>query len=221
MQKTYSEEAAAVVAEEEINELSAELPRVWRLFLAWPVFVLAGVIVVATLALTGWGWLSNLKPGADSPEVTFAYDMGSHHSQAVEMAVKIRDRTTDPELRILTIDIMLTQQAQLGQMQGWLAAWRQPFASPKPVMGGQGQMMGMATLEQVYALDTLPVAEAEISFLQLMIRHHQGGIAMAKQVLSQTNRPEVLQLANAIVISQQSEISYMKDLLRQRGVTVT
>jgi uncharacterized protein (DUF305 family) len=79
----------------------------------------------------------------------------------------------------------------------------------------------MATLEQVYALDSLPVSGAEISFLQLMIRHHQGGVAMAKQVLSQANRPEVLQLANSIVKSQQSEINYMKDLLQQWGAMVT
>ena len=78
--------------------------------------------------------------------------------------------------------------------------------------------MGMATIEQVYALDTLPVAEAEIFFLRLMIRHHQGGVGMAKLVLGQTNRPEVLQLANSIVISQQSEIAYMQDLLKKRGV---
>ncbi|MBN9392313.1 MAG: DUF305 domain-containing protein [Chloroflexi bacterium] len=180
--------------------------------------ILGAVVLIAALALTTWGWLSNLKPTADSPEVTFAYDMGAHHAQAVEMAVKIRDRTTDPELRILAIDITLTQQAQLGMMQGWLAAWQQPFASPRPVMGGQGVMMGMATLEQVYALDTLPVAEAEVSFLRLMIRHHQGGVAMAKVVLGQTNRPEILQLANSIVISQQSEIAYMQDLLKKRGV---
>ncbi len=211
MQEVYDEEETDSLEE---TSGSARFPLV-RLA------VIGGIVILlAALGVTTWGWISNLKPGADSPEVSFAYDMGAHHSQAVEMAVKIRDRTTDPDLRILTIDMTLTQQAQLGQMQGWLAAWGQPFASPEPVMGGQGQMMGMATLQQLQALDTLPVAEAEISFLQLMIRHHQGGVAMAKQVLAQTNRPEVLQLANAIVNSQQSEIKYMKELLQKRGVTV-
>lgn len=176
------------------------------------------IVLVAAFGIATWGWVSNLKPGVNSPEVTFAYDMGAHHVQAVEMAVKIRDRTTDPELRIMALDMILTQQAQLGQMQGWLAAWQQPFASPKPAMGGMGTMMGMATVEQIYALDTLPVAEAEKSFLQLMIRHHQGGVGMAKLVINQTTRPEVLRLANSIVTSQQSEINYMKDLLKQRGV---
>jgi uncharacterized protein (DUF305 family) len=82
-------------------------------------------------------------------------------------------------------------------------------------MSSHGPMMGMATVEQVYALDTLPVAEAEIAFLQLMIRHHQGGVAMARTVLNQTTRPELPRLANSIVIGQQSEISYMKELLLQ------
>ncbi|OJV92196.1 MAG: hypothetical protein BGO39_09590 [Chloroflexi bacterium 54-19] len=170
--------------------------------------------------MAGWWWVSNLKPASDSPEINFARDMSDHHAQAVDMAVKIRDRTTDPDLRIFALDIILTQQNQIGQMQGWLTVWQYPLAGAKSMMSNHGQMMGMATVEQVYALDTLPVAEAEIAFLQLMIRHHQGGVAMARTVLNQTTRPEVTRLANSIVVGQQSEITYMKELLQKRGVTV-
>jgi uncharacterized protein (DUF305 family) len=178
------------------------------------------VIILIAAGLAGWWWVSNLKPTADSPDVSFARDMSDHHAQAVDMAVKIRDRTTDPELRIFALDIILTQQNQIGQMQGWLNVWQYPLASSNSMMSSHGQMMGMATVEQVYALDTLPVAEAEISFLQLMIRHHQGGVVMARTVLNQTTRPEITRLANSIVVGQQSEISYMKELLQKRGVSV-
>jgi uncharacterized protein (DUF305 family) len=44
-----------------------------------------------------------------------------HHAQAVEMAEIVRDRTENPQTRTLATDIALTQQAQIGQMQGWLA----------------------------------------------------------------------------------------------------
>lgn len=78
-------------------------------------------------------------------------------------------------------------------------------------------MMGMANREQVNELRTLPVPETEVSFLQLMIRHHQGGVMMAQEALRQTSRPEVVRLAEAISNGQQSEIEYMQGLLKQRG----
>ena len=62
------------------------------------------------------------------------------------------------------------------------------------------------------------MAEAEISFLELMIRHHEGGVVMAQAVLEETNHAAVERLATAILAAQQSEIEYMERLLAQRGV---
>jgi uncharacterized protein (DUF305 family) len=87
-------------------------------------------------------------------------------------------------------------------------------------MEGHGEMIGMASREQINELGTLPVAEAEVTFLQLMIRHHQGGVIMAQEALRQTSRPEVVRLAEAIVNGQQSEIDYMQGLLKQRGAAL-
>lgn len=185
-------------------------------FLPWLWTALALLFLTTTGLLAFMLWTQRW-PTEGSPEVTFSRDMGTHHQQAVEMAFLLRERSTDEELRRFALDILLTQQAQIGQMQGWLAAWSQPLSGPQPVMGGQAEMMGMANREQVNELQTLPVAEAEVAFLQLMIRHHQGGVMMAQEALRQTNRPEVVRLATAIVNGQQSEIDYMEDLLKQRG----
>jgi uncharacterized protein (DUF305 family) len=65
----------------------------------------------------------------------------------------------------------------------------------------------------------LPLAEAEIKFLRLMILHHQGGVYMSRIVLDQTKRPEVVLLAESIILSQEKEISYMQSLLQARGQT--
>lgn len=174
-------------------------------------WLLLPLLLLAALAAL---WLSASRaPAEGSPEVNFSRDMAAHHAQAVEMALIARDRSSDEELRRFALDIMLTQQAQIGQMQGWLAAWGRPFSGAQPTM----QMPGMATQQHINELQTLPVAEMETSFLQLMIRHHQGGIAMAEEALRQTNRAEVVQLASAIVRGQQSEIAYMQDLLKRRG----
>jgi uncharacterized protein (DUF305 family) len=156
-------------------------------------------------------------PAEGSPEVTFARDMMAHHAQAVEMAVTMRDRTQDPTLRTFLLDVILTQQGQSGQMHGWLAVWNVPHSGLEPPMNGMGEAMGMATREDINALETLNLNDAEISFLQLMIRHHQGGVMMVRSLLKQSQRPEVTTLANAIVQGQSNEIDSMIGFLHERG----
>jgi uncharacterized protein (DUF305 family) len=156
-------------------------------------------------------------PVEGSPEVTFARDMMAHHAQAVEMAVILRERSQEPTLRTFLLDIILTQQAQMGQMYGWLAVWNVPQSGLEPPMQGMGETMGMATRDDINALETLNLNEAEVKFLQLMIRHHQGGVMMAQSLLKQSQRSEVTTLANAIVQGQTSEIDSMIGLLHERG----
>lgn len=182
-------------------------------------WVRVGLIIVFTAWLfVMLGRTQTRFPGEASPEVTFARDMSAHHEQAVAMSLQLRERLDDPELRSFTLDVALTQQAQIGQMQGWLAVWDVPVSGLEPPMQGLGTQMGMATRTDLNALHTLPLDEAENLFLRLMIRHHEGGVTMAEAVLEQTRRPEVRRLAQAIVQGQTSEIAYMTDLLEERGV---
>jgi uncharacterized protein (DUF305 family) len=179
----------------------------------WPTLALVAFVLGL---VAGW-FLPARAPGEGSPEVTFARDMEFHHAQAVEMSVIIRDRSEDDDLRTVALDIILTQRAQLGQFQGWLAVWGRPLTGAEPPMGGMGEMMGMASVEDLFSLQTLPVPEAEVRFLQLMIRHHQGGVIMAEDILPQTQRDEVTRLASAIIEGQQAEITLLEALLARRG----
>jgi uncharacterized protein (DUF305 family) len=163
-------------------------------------------------------------PGETSAEAGFARDMAVHHSQAVEMADLMRTRTTDAELIILCTDIVLTQQNQIGRFYGWLDQWDLPATNPTPMAwmnnGHSGMAMsmpGMATRAEVAELSTLPIADAEIAFLRLLIRHHRGGVEMAKAIVQLTDRPEVLRAANAVQTSQNNEIDVMNTMLATRG----
>lgn len=179
----------------------------------WPVLFLV-------LAALGFMVVRNLLPrSASQADVDWTRDMTGHHQQAVEMATILRDRLDpeDEQLRLFLLDMMLTQQAQIGQMQGWLTVWGEPLAGEDPIMGGMGQEMGMASQEQVNSLKSLPLDEAEVQFFQLMIRHHQGAVHMSEDILQGNPRPEVARLAESILAAQQSEIDYMTELLHERG----
>ena len=190
---------------------------------AAPHILLAFATLVLGLALGFWGGQRSMRsPVEDSAEVGFARDMANHHAQAVNMAQLLYDRTDDPEMRFLALDIMLTQQAQIGQMQGWLRVWGQSLSSTDPAMTWMGMpvnglMPGMATVEDINRLRDLSGDEADILFLQLMIPHHRSGVNMANAVLEYTDRAEVIALAQAIVNSQANEIAFMQAVLQAKG----
>ena len=151
-------------------------------------------------------------------------DMLPHHAQAVEMALIIRDRTDDEQLRFLATDIILSQQTQIGMMGGWLDLWDLSPNLEGPMMAWmdhpveEGEPMpGMATAEQVESLRTLPVEEAEVLFFQLMIRHHQGAVHMAEAYLERGDQEEVSEFARNIIAVQDREIETMNSMLELRG----
>lgn len=186
-------------------------------------YLLAALLVAVLVAGGALGLLyEDRTPGEGAAEAGFARDMSEHHAQAVRMAEIALRRTEDERIRVLATDIMLTQQGQIGQMQGWLAAWGLPLTGPDPQMAWMGHpteglMPGMATDEEISALETLPPAEADAEFLRLMIPHHEAAIPMAEAALEQTDRPEVERLASAVAASQEPEIRTMQAMLEGMG----
>lgn len=189
--------------------------------------IAAGAGVAGGLLLAG-SLLGSSVPAEGSADVGFARDMQAHHAQAVEMALLVRDRSDDAELRQVALDIELTQQQQQGQMYGWLQVWGLPQAGSALPMawadghghggsdegtGQQGSMPGMATPEQLADLAAADGAEAERLFLELMIAHHEGGVAMARSALELATEPAVRRLAQAVVDSQTAEIAVLETLL--------
>ncbi len=192
---------------------SARRPWVWFLGA-----VLVAAVVAAFLLL--WAF-QPASPGDTSAEAGFARDMIMHHEQAVEMSFLIRDRTSDPVMKSIATDMILTQTNQMGQMMGWLDVWGLPLTGPdRPMtwMGhGGGPMPGMASREEIDQLESLEGTEAEILFLQLMIRHHLGGVPMAEAILAQSDNPVTDRLATSIINAQTIEVEIMTNLLADRG----
>ncbi|MDT4937864.1 MAG: hypothetical protein QOG80_1535 [Pseudonocardiales bacterium] len=194
---------------------------------------LIAVIVVAALAIAiagGFSWGRDSKhvaiiPTIGSVDAGFAQDMTVHHKQAVTMAAYARDYTDSATIKLLAYDIEDQQTFQVGQMQGWLDNWGVPAANSSPMtwMAGHGHlasgglMPGMATQAEIDHLRTLHGTVLDIDFLQLMIRHHQGGVPMAQYAAAHATEPYVRDLAQSIVVAQSSEIVQMEQLLRQLG----
>lgn len=186
------------------------------LFLAMAIFALIILLLVRIGQAT--------PPGENSAEAGFARDMIVHHTQAIDMALDLYGHTADTELNSIALDIILTQQNQIGQMQGWLYMWDLPIGNTGPAMTWMGEpttglMPGMATPEQMAQLASATGTDADKLFLQLMIAHHQGGIHMAAAILDMTSIQPIKDLATSIVNSQQAEVTLMNKLLDQLSAT--
>jgi uncharacterized protein (DUF305 family) len=193
-----------------------------------PVIILAGLIGAAVAGAGAYWWpgasAATATPGPTSAEAGFARDMQVHHLQGVDLAMIVRDRSDDPDMRRMAYDMATTQAHQAGQLYGWLAAWglRQLGSQPPMTwMGHTGQgmgalMPGMATPEQMSALSAAAGVEAERLFLRLMIAHHRGALEMSEAVIERSDHPVVLAFARAVLLSQRSETALMTTLLEKR-----
>ena len=75
-------------------------------------------------------------------------------------------------------------------------------------------MEGMATPDQMQALRAAAGAEADRLFVDLMIRHHQGGVAMARAAVELADTARVKGFAARILEAQTAEITALQELRR-------
>lgn len=170
------------------------------------------------------------SPAAATPsrvDVGFARAMAVHHQQAVQMASYARDHGAAQDVRRIAVTIETTQQAEVGVMWGWLDAWgrdRATGADPMAWMGTDhhgmhetGAMPGMATPDELDELLNLTGKRLDVRFLQLMIRHHQGGQPMAQYAAKRAARPFVRLMAVRMAQEQAQEVDLMMQMLSQQG----
>ncbi|PXX66281.1 uncharacterized protein (DUF305 family) [Nocardia tenerifensis] len=198
--------------------------------------ILIGVAIGALIRLPLDG---SSEPDPGAVDVGFTQDMSAHHAQAVEMAGVVLVRSTDTDVRRLAYDIMTTQQNQVGRMQGWLQLWGKPAQSVDGYMGwmsgqpgGHGHsgatqtasgpmptMPGMATPADLAALRQATGPQLDTLFLQLMLRHHQGGLPMIQYAAEHAETTAVRTLADTMDKTQRGESDLITTMLTARGAT--
>ena len=153
-------------------------------------------------------------------DVMFAQMMIPHHQQAVEMSdLMLAKADADPRVLTLARQIKDAQAPEITQMTGWLEGWGfkvQPMDNDMDHSGMSGNGMdGMMSDEDMKELEGASGADASRMFLEGMVKHHEGAVEMAQTEISDGENPDAIKLAEAIVTSQQQEITVMKDLLTQ------
>lgn len=164
------------------------------------------------------GTFSSLS-GSDA-DIIFAQLMIPHHEQAVQMADMALKQASASGVLQLAQQIKDAQDPEIQQMRGWLGTWGAPerMAGVHGMdhgdmdMGGQSAG-GMMSREDMSALMNAQGSDFDQMWLEMMIEHHQGAIAMAESVKQKSQNSDVIALSDSIISAQEAEIATMQRLL--------
>ncbi|MER6783101.1 DUF305 domain-containing protein [Streptomyces sp. NPDC000658] len=200
--------------------------------------VLAAVSVTAAFALAACGAdgdggdaaASSSSPSAsvgavgahNGQDVSFAQGMIPHHRQALEMAELAAGRAASAQVKDLASRIEKGQDPEIKTMSGWLASWGEKvpaasdgMAESMPGMDHSGgkAMPGMMGASDMDELKKASGKDFDAMFLAMMVRHHQGAVAMADVEKSKGEYGPAKTMADAVVTAQTAEIAEMNRLL--------
>ncbi|MCI2239223.1 DUF305 domain-containing protein [Paenibacillus sp. TRM 82003] len=158
-------------------------------------------------------------PAPAEADVEFAVMMVPHHRQAVQMAELAPQRARDEAVRTLATRIAQGQGAEIDVLTSWLddrggVAWA---AAQQDHHGGHdtADMPGAVTTEQLQELADARGAGFDELFLDLMIDHHEGALAMAGDALRSGTDVRMQELATDVAVTQEVEVRRMRELLER------
>ncbi|GHD07525.1 lipoprotein [Streptomyces violarus] len=150
----------------------------------------------------------------NAADVAFAQGMIPHHRQAVEMADLTPDRAQSPEVKKLAEDIKKAQDPEIKTLSGWLTSWSEEVPAEGAMDHSMhGDMEGMMSAEEMDKLKDSSGTAFDTAFMEMMIKHHEGAVAMAKTEQADGAYAPAKKMAGDIITSQTAEISQMNKLL--------
>jgi uncharacterized protein (DUF305 family) len=188
----------------------------------------AALLAAAALALAGCGEQDTTADSAipesepfNQADVDFATQMIPHHAQALLLVDTAAPRDDlSPEVASLVEKIRTEQTGEIELMTDWLEDWDQPIPDNPRDHGGMEHgstddmdMPGMATEEEMAALEAASGAEFEELWLEMMVEHHEGAITMAEREVDAGEYADAVSLADDIASTQADEVDHMEQLL--------
>jgi uncharacterized protein (DUF305 family) len=164
----------------------------------------------STVASAGQG-------GANDADRHFVEKLQPHHDQAVEMSkmVLAKKSAVDPEVREIARQIAKVSETELAKVNAWVVDWGSPAAEGHGAEedpnhhGGAG---GLMTEGQMLLLDQLEGLDAQQVYLDGMVKHHHGAVALTETQIREGTHPDAVALAREILARQQSEIIRLQEL---------
>lgn len=170
---------------------------------------LVGLLVLLTASSDDQGGMS----GRDI-DGAFITAMVPHHEEAVEMAEIARERTRRADVRRLASGIVAAQGREIEDLT---FAHQRIFGQPLPTTGMAHGDLGLSEEQMGMSMDMRELEQArefDRTFIDMMIRHHQGAIRMARVELRRGQDPELKSAARDVIAAQSREIEKLNSWRR-------
>lgn len=145
-----------------------------------------------------------------------------HHATIVSAAGAALIRVEDPELRAVSVDIILDQAVEVDKLRD-LRMRLTGSSLPTPIeMSMMTTMPGMAGIDPAgmaqqmnpaaFTAQVCDAPEADLAFIDLTIAHHQVAVMMAQVAMEQATDPELQALATHSALTQQAQIAELQQI---------
>ncbi len=167
-------------------------------------------------------------PRYSAADVRFVQQMIGHHAQALTMTALVPARSGREDVRRVAERIEITQRDEIALMRRWLRdrgeaapdsggahhGHHPPAGTGQAAdSGGHAGMPGMLTAAELARLAAATGAEFDRLFLEYMIRHHEGALAMVAELLATPGagqEVEIFRLVSDVDADQRAEIRRMR-----------
>ena len=142
----------------------------------------------------------------NATDVAFISDMTTHHQGAIDMAKLARGRAEHAEVKQLADHIVGAQEREISVMETIRDDMQNMGEHGDAHMDMDKHAIGM-DMDMTALKNAKPFDKA---FIDAMVPHHQGAVAMAKKLLEKSEQPGLHKMAGDIISAQTKEIAQMR-----------
>lgn len=156
---------------------------------------------------TAAGTSASEMPATAAPyDLQFIDSLTKHHQMAVDMAKAGQPKFQRQELKNTAKKIVDDQSKEIAQLRAWRDQWypNAPTAENMQMPGMSSTSMDMSHMQMMTG------SALDLMFVDMMIPHHEGALAMAQDALAKAEHQELKDLSRKVIASQQKEIDQMQ-----------
>ncbi|CEN83390.1 DUF305 domain-containing protein [Paraclostridium sordellii] len=156
----------------------------------------------------------NAAQNTGNVNLDFVLEMIPHHEGGIDMAKAIIKYGNNEDVKKIAQNIVTSQEAQIPLMQQLKAKFEKEPLSTKEDSQNYIKDYDEIKSTMFKEMQSVPLTgSSDETFLRQMIYHHEGAIAMSKNILKYTKNAKLKALAENIVTTQSQGVDEMKNLL--------
>lgn len=147
---------------------------------------------------------------ANEADVTFAQMMILDHKMVAQMAKLAEQKAASDDLKALAPQLRKGQSKTATMLQGMLKDWD---ATASADMAGM-EMPGSMSTEDMATLKSLKGMDFDMMFAQMMVKHHEASIEMARDEQAKGTNAEAKTMAADMVTEQQAQVEKLLEIAK-------